>query len=50
MSPSKISLLAIGIAAIGLAVGVSGFATAAAPIDDLVSNEGNTSIKAPSKS
>ena len=40
MSPSKISLLAIAVASIGLAVGVSRFATAAAPIDDLVSNEG----------
>ena len=41
MSPSKISLLAIGIAAIGLAGGVSRFATAAPqPIDHLTSNEG----------
>ena len=30
MSPSKISLLAIAVASIGLAVGVSRFATAAA--------------------
>ena len=40
MSPSKISLLAIAVASIGLAVGVSRLATAAAPIDDLASNEG----------
>jgi hypothetical protein len=41
MSPSKVSLLAIAVASIGLAaVGVSRFATAAAPIDDLASNEG----------
>ena len=41
MSPSKISLLAIAVASIGLAVGVSRFATAATqPIDDLASNEG----------
>jgi hypothetical protein len=41
MSPSKISLLAIAVASIGFAVGVSRFATAATqPIDDLASNEG----------
>ena len=40
MSPSKVSLLAIAVASIGIAVGVSRFATAAAPIDDLASNEG----------
>jgi hypothetical protein len=41
MSPSKISLFAIAVASIGLAVGVSRFATAATqPIDDLASNEG----------
>jgi len=41
MSPSNISLLAIAIASVGLAVGVSRFATAATqPIDDLASNEG----------
>jgi hypothetical protein len=41
MSPSKISLLAIVVASVGLAVGVARFATAATqPIDDLASNEG----------
>jgi hypothetical protein len=41
MSPSKISLLAIAFASVGLAVGVSRFATVAPkPIDDLTSNEG----------
>ena len=40
MSPSKISLLAIAVASIGLAVGVSRFATAAPQPDGLASNEG----------
>jgi len=41
MSPSKLSLLAIACASIGLAIGVSRLATAAAPpIDDLATNEG----------
>jgi hypothetical protein len=50
MSPPKVSLLAIAVASIGLAAGVSHFATAAAPIDDLASNEASMSIRVPSKS
>lgn len=41
MSPTRISLIAIAIASIGIAVGASRLATAATqPIDDLASNEG----------
>ncbi|HEU0060116.1 MAG TPA: hypothetical protein VFR19_09590 [Hyphomicrobiaceae bacterium] len=41
MTPSKLSLLAIAAASVGLAVALSHFATAATqPIDDLASNEG----------
>ena len=40
MSPSKISLLAIAVASIGLAVGAHASQRPQLPIDDLASNEG----------